>query len=76
MLARLEHVTPAYIQAWHAHLGHVKGDAYRPGLLIHVLETGDPAPEVSENGHSLDCVCDECCPLICTECSIYPCDCE
>jgi biotin operon repressor len=79
MLARLEHVTPAYIQAWHAHLGHVKGDAYRPGLLIHVLETGDPEPEVSENGHPLDCKCRECNPVdpfICPECCQYPCDCE
>jgi len=79
MLARLEHVTPAYIQAGHAHLGHVKGDAYRPGLLIHVLETGDPAPEVSENGHSLDCNCMECSPVdafICPECHAILCDCE
>ena len=65
--------------AWQAHLSYIKGDAYRPGLLIHVLETGDPAPEVSENGHPLDCAYRECNPvdpLICPECHIYPCECE
>ncbi len=75
-LARLDYVTPEYIRSWHAHLNYVKGDAYRPGLLIHVLETGDPAPEVQDNGHPLDCVCHECKPLICPECHVYPCDCE
>ena len=75
-LARLAYVTPEYIRTWHAHLGHVKDEAYRPGLLIHVLETGDPAPEVSENGHPLDCECSKCAPLICPQCNIRPCDCE
>ncbi len=75
-LARMAHVTPEYIRSWHAHLGYVKGEAYRPGLLIHVLETGDPAPQVRENGHPLDCACGECNPLICPQCHIYPCDCE
>ena len=75
-LARMAHVTPAYIRSWHAHLDYVKGKAYRPGLLIHVLETGDPAPPVRDNGHPLDCACGECSPLICPECHIYPCDCE
>jgi hypothetical protein len=75
-LACLAHVTPEYIRAWHAHLGYVKGEVYRPGLLIHVLETGDSAPEVSENGHPLDCECSACAPLICPQCNIRPCDCE
>ena len=78
-LARLLYVTPEYIQAWQAHLKYVKGDAYTPGLLIHVLETGDPAPEVNELGHPIDCKCRECNPLdpiICPDCFRYPCDCE
>ena len=78
-LAQLAYVNPEYIQAWHAHLQYIKGAAYKPGLLIHVLETGDPAPEVSENGHPLDCKCRECNlvdPFICPECHVYPCDCE
>lgn len=75
-LARMAHVTPEHIRSWHAHLDYAKGKAYRPGLLIHVLETGDPAPQVRENGHPLDCACGECSPLICPECHIYPCDCE
>ena len=78
-LARLSYVTPEYIRAWHAHLGYVKGAAYRPGLLIHVLETGDPPPKVNELGHPLECKCRECQPvdpIICPECCQYPCDCE
>ena len=74
-LAKLAHVTPASIQAWHAHLAYAKGEDYRPGLLIHVLETGDPAPDVNENGHPQDCTCRQCSPLICLECHVYPCDC-
>lgn len=78
-LARLDYVTPKYIRTWQAHLKYVKGDAFSPGLLIHVLETGDPAPEVSENGHPLDCKCRECNPLgsyLCPACFRHPCDCE
>ena len=78
-LARLAYVTPEYIQAWRAHLQYVKGDAFSPGLLIHVLETGDPAPDVHENGHPLDCKCRECHPLdpyICPACFSHPCYCE
>lgn len=55
-----------------AHLKYVKGNAYRPGLLIHVIETSNPDPEVSENGHPLDCACRECKPLICLECNVHP----
>ena len=75
-LACLPHLTPGAIRRWHAHLRHVKGDDYRPGLLIHVLETGDPPPEVSDNGHPLDCACHECAPLICPQCCTHPCDCD
>ena len=78
-LERLAHVTPKYIRAWHAHLGYVKGEAYRPGLLIHVLETGDPPPKVNELGHPLECKCRECQPvdpIICPQCNIRSCDCE
>jgi len=78
-LARQDYVTPEYIQAWYAHLKYVKGDAFSPGLLIHVLETGDPAPEVNENGHPIDCKCRECNPLgsyLCPDCFRYPCDCD
>jgi len=75
-LACLPHITPGAIRRWHAHLRHVKGDDYRPGLLIHVLETGDPPPEISDNGHPLDCACNECAPLICPQCCTHPCDCE
>jgi predicted transcriptional regulator len=75
-LAKLAHVTPACIQAWHAHLAYAKGEDYRPGLLIHVLETGDPAPDVNENGHPKHCTCSQCSPLICLDCHVYPCDCS
>jgi hypothetical protein len=75
-IAGLEYVTPQYIHAWHVYLEHLKGDAYRVGLLIHVLESGDPAPDVRKNGHPLNCTCRECKPLICPECHVYPCDCS
>lgn len=78
-LACLAHMTPEYIQAWQAHLKYVKGEKYRTGLLIHVLESGDPAPEVSQNGHPLECTCRECNPvqpIICPHCFQYPCDCD
>lgn len=75
-LARLDYITPEYILAWHRYLGYVKGDAYRPGLLIHILETGDPAPEVNELGHPLECECGSCMPIICPSCHSRPCFCE
>lgn len=78
-LARLAYMTPDYIQSWQAHLKYVKGEKYRTGLLIHVLETGDPAPEVRQNGHPLECTCRECHPvepIICPQCCQYPCSCE
>lgn len=75
-LARLNHVTPASIHTWHAYLSYNKGENYRPGLLIHVLETGDPVPDVNEIGHPKDCTCRQCDPLICPECHVYPCDCN
>lgn len=74
-LARLDYITVEYILAWHHHLGYVKGEDYRTGLLIHVLETGDPAPEVNELGHPLDCECSQCNPIICPKCHCYPCPC-
>lgn len=75
-LARLVHVTPTTILTWHAYLSYTKGENYRPGLLIHVLESGDPAPEVNKFGHPKDCTCRQCDPLICLDCHVYPCDCS
>ena len=42
-VATLPNLTPAWVKAWESHLKLAKGDRYSPGLLIHVLETGDPA---------------------------------
>lgn len=59
-LARLPHVSPAYVRAWDAQLRWEKGDEYKPGLLIHVIESGSPAPPTRENGHILKCHCEDC----------------
>jgi hypothetical protein len=63
-LALLEHVTPGYVRAWEAQLKHEKGSRYTPGLLIVTIESGLPAPEVSENGHARGCACEECRRLV------------
>jgi hypothetical protein len=78
-LSLLPHITPEYVIAWETYLKSTKGDRYTPGLLIHVLETGDPAPPINEHGHAIECRCDICqpyIPLICPDCHCRPCDCE
>jgi hypothetical protein len=37
---------------------HTRQDRDTPGLLIHILESGDPAPPVNSNGHLKGCTCD------------------
>jgi hypothetical protein len=77
-LARLTHVTPTCIKAWEMQLKKDKGDRYSTGLLIHVLESGDPHPPVNENGHLLNCKCAECKRLEygrCWYCGKSPCEC-
>jgi len=77
-LARLPHMTPGYVKAWESHLKVVKGPRYTPGLLIHVLESGEPAPPSRPNGHAEACSCEECQILKyrrCPYCRAYDCDC-
>jgi len=77
-LAGLEHVTPEYVNAWEVNLKQVKGKRYTPGLLIYVLEKGDPAPPVNANGHHPNCECDDCKYIMyrtCWYCKKYPCVC-
>ena len=77
-LAALPHLTPACVKAWESHLKLAKGDRYSPGLLIHVLQTGDPAPPTNALGHSLNCPCPDCQRLkylACPYCGHYPCQC-
>ena len=77
-LSALPHLTPAYVKAWESQLKTTKGDRYSPGLLIHVLECGDPAPPTNAFGHVLRCRCPECERLkylICPYCHAYPCEC-
>jgi len=59
-LASLPEITPESIKAWETNLKFEKGDKYKPGLLIYMLESGEPTPPVSENGHHLKCECEEC----------------
>jgi hypothetical protein len=77
-LARLPGLTPAYVKTWETYLKVAKGPRYTPGLLIHVLETGEPAPPAQPNGHAEICGCDECRRLKyrrCPYCGAYDCDC-
>lgn len=53
-------IRPVDVVAWEAELRERYGGRYRPGLLVHVLESGDPAPERRENGHKPGCHCYEC----------------
>ncbi len=59
-LARLTGITPESIKAWEVNLKHEKGERYKPGLLIHMLESGEPTPPVNQIGHHLNCGCEEC----------------
>jgi DNA-binding MarR family transcriptional regulator len=54
------------------------GRRYSPGLLIHVLESGDPAPPTNARGHLLDCTCPDCSRKEysrCIYCHQIPCEC-
>jgi hypothetical protein len=59
-LASLPGVTPESIRVWEANLKHEKGEKYKPGLLIHMLESGEPPQPVNQIGHHLNCECEEC----------------
>lgn len=83
-LLALSHLTPQVISGWEKYLRLTKGERYSTGLLIHVLETGEPPPPESAlpptnpNGHAKTCRCPECQRLkflICPYCSRYPCEC-
>jgi hypothetical protein len=77
-LARLPGLTPESVKAWESHLKVAKGPRYTPGLLIHMLESGEPSPPSRPNGHAEICNCDECQILRyrrCPYCGAYDCDC-
>ncbi len=59
-LASLPQITPESIRAWEVNLKYEKGEKYKPGLLIHMLESGEPTPPVNQIGHHLNCGCEEC----------------
>jgi len=59
-LAQRADLTPQQVRLWEQYLRKTKGEKYTPGLLIYVLEAGDPPPEINENGHLLGCECKEC----------------
>jgi hypothetical protein len=47
LLARMEHITPEYIRAHHRHL-YVTRKTRSPGLLVSILESGQPLPDTGE----------------------------
>ncbi|MEI7848729.1 MAG: hypothetical protein WCK35_23210 [Chloroflexota bacterium] len=60
-LLQKEHVTPEYISAKLAEYKDrgLAGSQWT-GLLIRVLESGEPAPPLAENGHPQNCSCVHC----------------
>lgn len=58
-LAELEHITPEYIRAHHMGLQSAN-KGLQTGLLITILESGAPAPELNDRGHLTTCTCDAC----------------
>jgi hypothetical protein len=78
-LAALPHVSAEAVKAWELFLRKDKREDYRVGLLVHVLETGDPAPGLYENGHLVGCKCPDCQRYAfwsCPDCGEYICQCE
>lgn len=59
-LARLPDLTPEAVRLWEAQLKQQRGDQYQVGLLIHILESGEPPPEANPNGHLPGCDCPSC----------------
>ncbi len=59
LLALRPYITPRYVRAHHAQL-KADGKASHTGLLVAILESGIPAPELYPNGHLSTCTCDEC----------------
>jgi hypothetical protein len=53
-LAKLAWVTAESVSAWEAQLKRDKKERYSPGLLISVLESGDPAPKKKEERRRYD----------------------
>jgi hypothetical protein len=45
-LAALPGLSAEAVQAWERQLKQAKGERYQPGLLVHVLESGDQLPRV------------------------------
>ena len=77
-LATLPHITPDYITAHRLTLKHA-GKGNQTGLLISILESGVPAPELNANGHLMDCKCLDCQRLRfrrCWYCDKDPCVCD
>jgi hypothetical protein len=58
---RQPHVTPEYIKAHRLKLvASGKSGPKWAGLLVTILESGEPAPEINPNGHLADCECLDC----------------
>jgi hypothetical protein len=58
-LLEMEHITPEYIRASHRALVE-DGKASWIGQLINNMIAGMPAPELRDNGHTVDCHCEDC----------------
>jgi hypothetical protein len=56
-LANQDHVTPYYVLA---HTLQAKKEKKTTGLLIHRMKSKDPASQLNQNYHLLDCKCQNC----------------
>lgn len=60
-LARLPHITPEYVRAHRLKLEEGgKGGPSWTGLLVTILESGEPAPALNPGGHLASCKCPQC----------------
>ncbi len=77
-LLRLPHLDTRAVEIWQRFLRKERRERYSTGLLITVLESGDPPPPARPNGHLLDCECSDCniYNYACFYCHNVPCTCQ
>lgn len=65
-----------YLEAWERHLRSTS-PAHSIGLLIHLLEQGEPPPTAPRDGHPPGCACKRCLlgDYLCPDCGELDCTC-
>lgn len=71
-LVAQDYITVEYVKGWRLHQKSIgRGGSNWAGLLIKILESGEPAPLLGETGHLIDCTCKECRPRVYREMSAW-----